>query len=174
VSRQRRASPIVAVRHGPASTATLASMLPAPAKPADAIGGAHREVHVRVALGMGRRTDAREQHARLPPEYLRGIAPDMISRTVVTRSPPCSFCANQSVKAPPRRRLKPTRCSLRSGSALNTSSCLLPPTRSRHDSVSRRMLSSSRRADPDPASMSWVRTNVLSDPRPSRRGKTRR
>ena len=26
---------------------------------------------------MGRRTDAREQHARLPPEYLRGIAPDM-------------------------------------------------------------------------------------------------
>jgi len=27
---------------------------------------------------MGRRTDAREQHARLPPEYLRGIAPDML------------------------------------------------------------------------------------------------
>ena len=26
---------------------------------------------------MGRRTDAREQHDRLPPEYLRGIAPDM-------------------------------------------------------------------------------------------------
>ena len=26
---------------------------------------------------MGRRADAREQHARLPPEYLRGIAPDM-------------------------------------------------------------------------------------------------
>ncbi len=26
---------------------------------------------------MARRTDAREQHARLPPEYLRGIAPDM-------------------------------------------------------------------------------------------------
>jgi TolB-like protein len=26
---------------------------------------------------MGRRTDAREQHARLPPAYLRGITPDM-------------------------------------------------------------------------------------------------
>jgi non-specific serine/threonine protein kinase len=26
---------------------------------------------------MGRRTDAREQHARLPPEYLRGVTPDM-------------------------------------------------------------------------------------------------
>jgi non-specific serine/threonine protein kinase len=26
---------------------------------------------------MARRADAREQHARLPPEYLRGIAPDM-------------------------------------------------------------------------------------------------
>jgi hypothetical protein len=26
---------------------------------------------------MGRRADAREQHDRLPPEYLRGIAPDM-------------------------------------------------------------------------------------------------
>ncbi len=26
---------------------------------------------------MGRRTDAREEHARLPPEYLRGITPDM-------------------------------------------------------------------------------------------------
>jgi tetratricopeptide (TPR) repeat protein len=26
---------------------------------------------------MGRRTDARAQHDRLPPEYLRGIAPDM-------------------------------------------------------------------------------------------------
>lgn len=26
---------------------------------------------------MGRRVDAREQHDRLPPEYLRGIAPDM-------------------------------------------------------------------------------------------------
>jgi eukaryotic-like serine/threonine-protein kinase len=26
---------------------------------------------------MGRRTDARAQHARLPPEYLRGITPDM-------------------------------------------------------------------------------------------------
>ncbi len=27
---------------------------------------------------MARRPDAREQHARLPPEYLRGIAPDML------------------------------------------------------------------------------------------------
>jgi TolB-like protein len=27
---------------------------------------------------MGRRADAREQHDRLPPEYLRGIAPDML------------------------------------------------------------------------------------------------
>ena len=27
---------------------------------------------------MGRRTDARAQHDRLPPEYLRGIAPDML------------------------------------------------------------------------------------------------
>ena len=26
---------------------------------------------------MGRRTDARDQHDRLPPEYLRGMAPDM-------------------------------------------------------------------------------------------------
>ena len=26
---------------------------------------------------MGRRTDAREQHARLPPEYLRGVTPEM-------------------------------------------------------------------------------------------------
>jgi len=26
---------------------------------------------------MGRRADARAQHARLPPEYLRGITPDM-------------------------------------------------------------------------------------------------
>ena len=27
---------------------------------------------------MGRRAEAREQHDRLPPEYLRGIAPDML------------------------------------------------------------------------------------------------
>jgi TolB-like protein len=31
-----------------------------------------------IYLRMGRRTDARAQHDRLPPEYLRGIAPEML------------------------------------------------------------------------------------------------